>query len=886
MTKKIIFQQSFYVSGIMCFVGCGRMLWDTLNDLSNFKEQNFLPQDAEIIINPEPLQLGTHQLVIVIESEQEEFNLEKVAYEKLAFEFKTRIKALGFTISDNNKNLSSQAKLNWLNIVINLGIICLIVILSVVAPPSLPLTVSLVGLTFLTTAFTARSYFRDFFSNLANKKFSPMSTPIGIGWLLSLAHTLYHSIKMPLMTNFWMIFMNFHMPIVLVTVLNGMEVIKEFVLRKMHSIHKQGVKTLFPQMAEDYHCYQLPAAKESLLLEALAGNHAHNQPFSSPDLQDLLASTFRPQARQSLKKGMLMWINPNECFPVDGIIIDGDTLVDASLITGETRQAMQALDRVPAGAINLSKKVLVYTTQDCYNSTFNRLLFASNRARKEQQLLPPQRTFIYLYLGLILISLIASVLIPYCLGVLTIPLLLQNIIGILFSICPCTIAIAHELPKTLGYYQLGNREILLRHENLLEQFDEIETFVFDKTGTLTTANSEVDSSEGLSAKLWQRIYLLEKYHGANHPIARAISTHYQKKYNFTDILFKDIDSVALDENHRGLSARVQKKEIHLGNLEYFLQNQLPLPEITSPFSEAKLTQGFTPVYVAEDRKYCGVIFIKHGVRKNILPALTQLKESGKTMIMLTGDSRGAAKNFNEQINGIFAEENIIAQQTPEGKEAYLGELLNKQSTHPRKVCFVGDGLNDAPSARLVSDSGGISCSITSTDKSAFFTDLHLNGSLDYFFASKKIKNLLHKIIRQNEFILGGSNGIFLAAIILFSIVGMPVSPLVPVLVMSLTALICMLNSYRSKYAVDQALKENQPAMATRLPLMNPSQEVVNQLGIENQYLPSSLASLPLNSVKSHPLPLGGKNRKLFKADFKYNPMDPLNAQGAKRTYVF
>lgn len=812
MTKKIIFQDSFLVSGIMCYQGCGNIIKNVLSDLAEFKQQHLLPEDAQLIIDAEPQDLGIHRLFIMIESEEQLFNQDESYRNLLSVKFKEILDSIGYEVIDNNKNTKKNKSnsVNWINILVNLASMFGIIILSAIFPPSLLLTIGLTTLSFLTTAFTARSYLINFFRNLRNKNPANMATPITLGWLLSLAHTLYHSITMPLASSFSMIFMSFIMPVMLIMIINGMDEIKRLVLNKSKKMHLKGMKALFPSMAKEYHCYPLSQQEQeelSQLIKMLHKDNSQSDYFVQSISNILINEKIVRYSKNTLKKEMIIKIKRGECFPVDGLIIQGNTLVDASILTGEPQQPKQLLDFVPAGAINLGQDVSIYATQDCYNSAVNALLFRSNRAREEKIASESNRKFAYLYVALIMVGITASILTPLALGMLTILLVLQNVTGILFAVCPCTIAIAHQLPKLLSLYRRNQKGITMRNENLTGQFDEIHTIVFDKTGTLTTGNSQVDMSEGISFSLWQRIYLLEKHHGAEHPLAKAIN-NYCETIGAHQSIIKEIKDVSVDSKNRGLSAVVQGKQIHLGNLDYLQHLGVVLPNDFPLAVKNKLAQGYTPVYVAEDGVYQGLILIRHEIRKDILPALARLKKEGKKLIMLTGDSKLSTMGFNQQYGAIFEPDNIHAEQTPLDKEIFLNKLMDSQAVNSKGVWFVGDGLNDAPCARILTEKGGVSCAMTSNDKAAFFTDISLNGSLDYLFEHAKLNRFLQKNIIQNQWLLAYGSITFLAFIISFSIAGIAISPLIPLGIMVSTTLFSLFNSYRVQLSVDNALDKN------------------------------------------------------------------------------
>lgn len=808
MTKKIIFQDSFLVSGIMCHQGCGLSIQNSLNNLEDIKKDGLIPKDAQLIIDAEPQTLGIHRLFILIESNDQQSNQNNINSKNLSEMLQEKIQDIGFEVinGDKAKQKNKVSYVNWLNILINCGAMFSILILSMAFPPSVWLTTGLFALSFISTGFTARSYLMNFAYNFPNKSLANMATPISLGWLLSCAHALYHSITMPMATGISMTFMNFIMPVLLITVINIMDEIKLLILNASKKMYLNSMNHLFPEMASEYSSYQLsPIKQKQLALLIEQSNHA-NVACQITQLVDAFLKEEQSitLAKNRIKQQAVITVKAGECFPVDGIIIQGNTLVDTSILTGESKQHKQLLDFIPAGAINISNNVIIYAKEDCYNSTVNKLLFIANRAEKEKVFSESHPLFNYMYTGLILAGITASIFAPLAWGIFSIPLVLQNIIGVLFAICPCTIAIAHQLPKLLSSYQRHKKGIILRNAYLTELSCDAETIVFDKTGTLTTGNSQVESSEGISMSLWQRVYLLEKAHGDDHPLAKAICKYYEANDGKQSIIH-DVKGLSKDEKNRGLTAIVQGKPIHIGNSAFLKSANIDVPKELPSAIQAKLERGYTLLYVAENYLYQGIILVKHEIKKNILESLMRLKESGIKLIMLTGDSKIAAVGFNSQNGSVFDSNNIHAEQTPQDKEDFLKRLMADKNTNPKSIWFVGDGLNDAPCARIVSEKGGISFAMTSEDKSAFFSDISLDGSLKYLFTHNKLNQFIRKNTLQNQGIIAYGALAFLIFILTFSIVGIAVSPLIPMIIMALTTLFTLLNSYRVTLSVDTAL---------------------------------------------------------------------------------
>lgn len=796
MTKKVIVEDSFLVSGIMCHQGCGQLIQ---NALFNLKSKQ-LPPDAHIQMDAEPQSLGVHRLSLIIESKEQDWPIDQ---ERLHQEFAQQLEDYGFDVSkpETMDDPDKPDWTQWINLGVNLISMTAIIILGLVFPPSILLTVGLTLLSFATSAFSSRAYLLNFFNNIRHQDWANLTNSVALGWFLSLAHSLYHSITMPLAASFSMLFMSFVMPILLIAIINGMDEIKRRVMNKSKKMHLHGINTLFPQMSDQYFAYDLsqdPEALKQLHAELKTSEDLNIGDLAEKNISDLS----EPYKKNTLKADMLIRIGPGECFPVDCILVQGRTLIDSSLLTGEPQQEKEPKQPIPAGAINLGPSVIVLATANSYNSTINQLLFRSNRKRESTRTTATPTYFNYLYGGFIVLGIVLSIVIPLSLGLLTFSLAFQNITGILFAVCPCTIGIAQQLPEVLSRYYLNTQGIKLINEEI--QNKKIHTLVCDKTGTLTTGNSVVESRHYLSDSLWQRIYLLEKNYGAAHPLAKAICAAYEKTHDDAPLI-KDITEVVHDVKHRGLSARVQGKHIQLGSAAYLQDGGIQIPTEHSAFMNEKLAQGCSIVHIAEDNQYAGFIIIQHELRPGVVETLSRFKKQGIRLIMLTGDNQRSAQGFNQRLHSIFEPHELHAEQTPSLKEQFLTDLMRTQQD-PTGVWFVGDGLNDAPCSRIISEKGGVSCAMNAQDKVSFFTDLSLNGSLDYLDHQERLTQFLDKNVLQNKWILGYGALAFLAFTLAFSITGIAVSPLIPMLIMVSTTLFTLFNSSRVQHAIQNELE--------------------------------------------------------------------------------
>ncbi len=915
MPKKIIYEKEFFTRSVMCLEDCGVSIDNALHrDLKRFISSNLLPEDVEILTDIVPYTVayddendddtqnvshfsGLNKLLITIigekpfplEKEQDFYHALKEVVEGVGHDFLSEddLQQEFAKYNHGQKRHRPSYRAHWKNIVINLLVLAILISLSAALPPSLPLTVSLITISFLTTAYTSRHYLSNFWQSIRTRQWFNMSTGVSGGWTLSLVHALYHLISMPHMASFSMTFMNVGMPVMLITLVNVMDEIQHYVARESRKMRLKGLDSLY-DFSQLYEC---------------CDELQH-------DLQSIPGNAWILRRKSHIKVGMLVKIKPGGCVPVNGKIMQGASLVDTSIRDGETQHFLRVGEEIPGGAINLVGQELVIRAEStAYRSAMNSVILRANRAENQEKIKTTPSTiaenqakikttastinskFTYLYGTLILSGLFISILVPALLSSLSLPLTLQMITGILFAVCPCTILIAHRLPRLWLQYHLSSKKgIGLRDESFLERCDPIHTVVFDKTGTLTAGTSEMlPPTDDFSIGLLQRIYLAESRCGTGHPLAQAICQYIKPRLGDYHLI-ADVD-VTPDPRHRGLAGRIQGVDIQIGSYGYLAESNvknLPLKDAFPKQVQEGINAGYTPIFVAERGIYQGTIFVKHAVDPDILASLKKLKKHGENsikLILITGDTPIAAQCFVQECDGIF--DVVHAGKEPSDKEAILSELMaigydfvpmSDLSSHdknqpkygkvylsqsgnylvcdkhghvhrgqlskdiklshldelfqsikfdgslkmkksiiesigilpldPAGIWFVGDGLNDAPCARVVSEMRGVSCAMHAKDKAAFFTDISLNGSLNYLFQWQRLNRFWKHHIRQNQGLLIYGALVLPVLLICLTLAGAGMVPIIPLLIMLSTTFVILFNTYRMQVSIDVALDES------------------------------------------------------------------------------
>lgn len=378
--------------------------------------------------------------------------------------------------------------------------------------------------------------------------------------------------------------------------------------------------------------------------------------------------------------GQIIVIKPGERVPLDGTVIEGNSFIDTSALTGESvpRKAAEG-DDIISGCVNGSGTLKVRTTKLFDDSTVSKILeLVENASSKKSRTENFITRFAKYYTPAVTIAAVVLALLP--------PLILGGGWGIwiqracifLVISCPCALVISVPLGFFGGIGAASRIGVLVKGSNYLEAVAEMTTIVFDKTGTLTKGEFRVQEiiPEGCSSdEVLEMAAAGENY--SDHPIAASIRSAYGKTVDTERI--RDSKELA----GHGISVTVDGRKILVGNEKLMAEYGIAFP---------KADRNGTIVYVAEDGKAAGVIVISDTVKDGAADALKAMKHAGvKKAVMLTGDRQAAADAVAHEI-GI---DEVHAELLPADKVAEVEKLLGCESGS-EKLAFVGDGINDAP----------------------------------------------------------------------------------------------------------------------------------------------------------------------------------------------
>lgn len=390
-------------------------------------------------------------------------------------------------------------------------------------------------------------------------------------------------------------------------------------------------------------------------------------------------------APETVAVGNIIIVKPGEKIPLDGEIIEGNSQIDTSAITGESvPRSIRIGERVLAGTINQTGVLTVKVTKLFGESSISRILeLVENATSKKADTEKFITKFAKFYTPFVVFSSLAVALIPplFIAGSTDTDrfLWVYRALVLLVISCPCGLVISIPLGYFGGIGGAAKRGILVKGSTFLDTLTEVKTVVFDKTGTLTKGVfkvAKVVPKNGFSeAELIAIAAKIESQ--SNHPIAKSIREAYGKKIDTSEV--KDYEEIA----GHGIRAKLDNQVVLAGN-DRLLHRENIAHDVCN-------LEG-TVVHLAVDNRYTGYILIGDEIKEDAAQAIFNLKKLGvEQIVMLTGDNQAVAESVAKNL-GL---DSYLAGLLPEGKVEAIEKILT-HSGKKRKVVFVGDGINDAP----------------------------------------------------------------------------------------------------------------------------------------------------------------------------------------------
>ncbi len=434
-----------------------------------------------------------------------------------------------------------------------------------------------------------------------------------------------------------------------------------------------------------------------------------------------------------LSPGDLIIVRPGEKVPIDGEIVDGGSMIDESLLTGESNPVEKQIgDPVFAGTINQNGVLYVRVTKKDSETALSQIIRIVEEAQASSP--PIQRIaddIVAIFVPIVLsIALVTFAAWYFVLQPGDVNGALVKTIAVLIIACPCALGLATPTSVLVGSGQAARSGILFKEGKYLELLGKNNMVVFDKTGTITKGQPQVTDiyTERLSENLFlEMIAAVEST--LQHPVAKAIVTEAKKRLRHLPRATQ-----VLSMPGYGVSALVNGKKIVIASSKYYDKSKRHLPRQALKRIRKLEAEGKTVMIAMIDNRFAGIIAIADEIKPSSLAAVSRLKKMGMDVVMLTGDNRSIATTVATRL-GI---KKLYAEVTPGDKAAIIHSLQQKGN----RVVMVGDGINDAPSL-AVADVGiamgtGSDIAIESGDVTILKGDLH--RVVDAFIISRKTMN--------------------------------------------------------------------------------------------------------------------------------------------------
>ena len=487
---------------------------------------------------------------------------------------------------------------------------------------------------------------------------------------------------------------------------------------------------------------------------------------------------------EQVRTGDVFVVRPGEHIPVDGQVLEGDSAVDESALTGESIPVDKAVgSTVSAATTNQSGYLRCRATRVGQDTTLSQIIrMVSDAAATKAPIAKIADKVSGVFVPVVL-TIAAITVLGWLLCGETIGFALARGISVLVISCPCALGLATPVAIMVGNGVGAQNGILFKTAASLETTGKSQIVVLDKTGTLTNGSpqvTDVQPVDGVSAEeLLGVAYALEAK--SEHPLAKAIISHGREK-GLSPVAVEGFQAVS----GNGLTARLGESTLRGGNFAYLSQYARMSPQIRTAADELA-AQGKTPLFFSRDEQLLGIIAVADTLKPDSQQAVAEMKNMGIRVVMLTGDNCRTAEAIGRQA-GV---DEVIADVLPQGKEAVVRHLQASG-----QVAMVGDGINDAPA--LTRADMGIAIG-AGTDVAIDAADVVLmNSRLSDVTAAIRLSRATLRNIRQNLFWAFCYNviGIPLAAGVFIGLLGWKLNPMFGAAAMSLSSFCVVSNALR------------------------------------------------------------------------------------------
>lgn len=485
--------------------------------------------------------------------------------------------------------------------------------------------------------------------------------------------------------------------------------------------------------------------------------------------------------------GYIILVKPGEKIPVDGVILEGSTSIDESMLTGESMPVDKKIgDQVYAASINKNGVIKFEATKVGGDTALAQIVKLVEEAQGSKAPIAQMADIVSGYFVPIVFGIAVAAFLAWFISGESLLFSLTVFIAILVIACPCALGLATPTAIMVGTGKGAEYGILIKGGEALETTHKIDTIIFDKTGTITEGKPEVTdiiTAIGVEKDLLIQIAASAEK-GSEHPLGEAIVKAAEKE----GLEFLKLDQFEAIPGY-GIEVEIIGKKVLLGNRKLMDEREISLFELEDQ-SDALASQGKTPMYIAMDGTLSGIIAVADVVKENSKRAIEKLQAMDIDVVMITGDNKKTAEAIALQVGIIH----VLAEVLPQDKS----NEVKKLQAEGKKVAMVGDGINDAP-ALAQADIGiaigsGTDVAIESADIVLMKSDL-----MDVPTAIQLSKSTIRNI-KQNLFWAFGYNviGIPVAAGLLHLFGGPLLNPIFAAAAMSLSSVSVVTNALRLK----------------------------------------------------------------------------------------
>ena len=490
---------------------------------------------------------------------------------------------------------------------------------------------------------------------------------------------------------------------------------------------------------------------------------------------------------ETIQLGDILRIRPGEKVPADGIVTEGHSSVDESMITGEPVPIEKAVgDRITGATVNGTGGLLMRAERvgrDTMLSQIVRMVAEAQRSRAPIQALADKVSGWFVP-GVVLIAMIAFAVWALVGPEPRLSHALINAIAVLIIACPCALGLATPMSIMVGTGRGATSGVLVKNAEALELTEKIDTLVVDKTGTLTLGKPKliaVHSVNGFDEQqVLQLAAALER--GSEHPLAAAIVEGAKER----ELLLPAAEQFQ-SHTGKGVTGRIEERKVVLGNAA-LLQDSGVGTAALEQVADKHRAEGEGVMFVAIDRQLAGLVVVADPIKESAAGAVAELQRNGVHVVMMTGDNCRTAEAVARKV-GV---DEVLAEVLPEQKQAKVQQLRDAG----RRVAMAGDGINDAPA--LAAADVGIAMG-TGTDVAMESAAVTLvKGDLTGIVRARKLSEATMRNIRQNLFfsLVFNAAGVPIAAGVLYPWSGILLSPIIAGAAMAFSSVAVIGNSLR------------------------------------------------------------------------------------------